>query len=113
MNLINTFILWIWVLGISLLIPISLPAGGLQKLIIEKRENSASSPLIAYKNFDLLSSARDNSSILARVKVGTPIQVLKVWESSDRSKWLLVSVLNDSSRYLTYKRGWVNLGTSS
>ena len=38
MNLISTFIIWIWLLGISLVVPTSLPAGGSQKFIIYNRE---------------------------------------------------------------------------
>ena len=113
MNLINTFILWIWVLGISLLIPTSLPAGGVQKIIIEKRENSIKSPLISFRQFNLLSSITDNSSVLTRVKAGTPVQILKVWENNDNQTWLLVNVLSQSSFNLSYKRGWVNIGISS
>tara|TARA_Y100001968_G_C19030274_1_gene559475 strand:+ start:54 stop:389 length:336 start_codon:yes stop_codon:yes gene_type:complete len=111
MNLINTFILWIWVLGLSLLIPTSLPAGGIQKTIIEQRENNNSSPLIALKEFSLLSAAYEKSPILITLKAGTPVQVLKVWDSPEGGKWLLVNILNDTLYQLFYKRGWVKIGT--
>ena len=68
MNLINTFIIWTWLLGISLVVPTSLPAGGSQKLIIQNRENNIESTLIALKDFNLLSSASINSSILSKVQ---------------------------------------------
>tara|TARA_B100000700_G_scaffold313990_1_gene399908 strand:- start:1276 stop:1614 length:339 start_codon:yes stop_codon:yes gene_type:complete len=110
MNLINTLILWIWVLGISLLIPISLPAGGVQKAIIEERKNKISSPLIALKEFNLLATINDNTSILSRVKSGTPVKVVQVWESPKSETWLLVNVMTSSSHQLFLKRGWVNLG---
>ena len=112
MNIINTFILWAWVLGISLLVPTSLPAGGAQKSIIEKRENSIRSPLIALKEFNLLSSITDNPKILTSVQAGTPVKIIKVWTSSDGRTWLLVNVLSHSSYQLFVKRGWVNLGTT-
>ena len=113
MNLINTFILWVWVLGISLLIPTSLPAGGVQQIFIEKRENSMRSPLIAFKQFNLLSTVTDNSSILTNVKAGTPVQVLRVWESNESGTWLLVNVLCHSSLYQCQKRGWVKIGINT
>ena len=112
MNLISTFIIWIWLLGISLVVPTSLPAGGSQKFIIYNRENHIWSPLIPLKDFNLLSSASINSSVLSKVKAGTPVNVLKVWDSNDTGKWLLVNILIQNFYQLSYKRGWVNVGRS-
>ena len=111
MNLINTFIIWIWLLGISLVIPITLPAGGAQKSIVEQREISIRSPLIALKEFNLLSAADENSSVLISVNAGTPLKVMKVWDSPESGQWLLVSVLSQTYYQLFDKRGWVNFGT--
>ena len=112
MNLISTFIIWTWLLGISLIVPTSLPAGGSQKSYIHHRENNIGSPLIALKDFNLLSSTSINSSILTKVQAGTPVHVLKVWDANDSGKWLLVNVLYQNFYQLFYKRGWVNIGTS-
>ena len=112
MNLISTFIIWTWLLCISLIVPTSLPAGGSQESIIQHRENNIGSPLIALKDFNLLSSASINSSIVSQVKSGTPVNVLKVWTSNDSGKWLLVNILSQNYYQFFYKRGWVNIGTS-
>ena len=112
MNLITTFIIWTWLLGISLVVPTSLPAGGSQKSIIQHRENNIESTLIALKDFNLLSSATLNSSIVSRVNSGTPVDVLKAWDSNHSGKWLLVNVLSQNFNQFFYKRGWVNIGTS-
>ena len=109
MNLISTFIVWTWLLGISLVVPTTLPAGGAQKSNIQHRENNIRSPIIALKEFNLLSSASNNSYILTRVKSGTPVNIMKVWESSDSGKWLLVNVLNQDFYQFFYKKGWVNI----
>ena len=109
MNLINTFIVWIWLLGISLIIPITLPAGGAQRSTIQIRENNIGSPLITLQKVNLLSSANSNSSILTTIKAGSPINVLKVWDSTDGERWLLVNVLNQNFYQLFDKRGWVNI----
>ena len=109
MNLINTFIIWTWLLGISLVVPTSLPAGGSQKLIIQHRENNIESTLIALKDFNLLTSASNNSSTLTNVKAGTPVQVIQVWESNESKNWLLVSVLCHNFDQLLYRRGWVEI----
>ena len=112
MNLISTFIIWTWLLGISLIIPTSLPAGGSQKSVVQHRENNIGSPLIALKDFNLLSSASLDSSVLSKVEAGTPVDVLKVWDGSDNEQWLLVNVLNQNFYQLFYTRGWVNIGNS-
>ena len=112
MNIISTFIVWTWLLGIALVVPTTLPAGGAQESIIQNRKNNVGSPIIALKDFNLLSSASKNSSILTRVKAGTPVKILKIWDSSDREKWLLVNIAIQDFNQLFYKRGWVNIGKS-
>tara|TARA_Y100001968_G_scaffold235495_1_gene218670 strand:+ start:197 stop:535 length:339 start_codon:yes stop_codon:yes gene_type:complete len=112
MNLINTFILWAWLLGISLVVPATLPAGGAQKSMIHYRKSNIGSPIIALKEFNLLSSATHNSSVLDRVKAGTPVNVLRVWDSTDSGKWFLVDIISEDFYQFFYKRGWVNIRTS-
>ena len=112
MNLISTFIIWTWLLGIALVVPTTLPAGGAQESIIQNRKNNVGSPIIALKDFNLLSSASKNSSILTRVKAGTPVKILKIWDSSEREKWLLVNISIQDFNQIFYKRGWVNIGKS-
>tara|TARA_Y100001968_G_scaffold324138_1_gene362911 strand:+ start:87 stop:425 length:339 start_codon:yes stop_codon:yes gene_type:complete len=112
MNLISTFIVWTWLLGIALVAPTTLPAGGAQKSIIQYRKSNIESPRIALKEFNLLSSASNNSSILTKVKIGTPVNVLQVWDSNDSGKWLLVNVLSPDFYQLFYRRGWVNINNS-
>ena len=109
MNLIGTFIVWTWLLGIALIVPTTLPAGGAQKSNIQCRKNNISSPIIALKEFNLLSSASTNSSVLAKVKAGTPVNIMKVWESTENGKWLLVNVLSRDFYQFFYKKGWVKI----
>jgi len=112
MNLISTFIVWTWLLGIGLVAPTTLPAGGAQKSIIEHRKNNVGSPIIALKEFNLLSSASSNASVVTMVKGGTPVNVMQVWNSSETGKWLLVNVLNQRFHQFFYKRGWVNISNN-
>ncbi len=109
MNLISTFIVWSCLLCFSLVAPVTLPAGGAQESIINYRRNNTGSPIIAMKEFDLLSSASNLSSALTTVKPGTPVNVIKVWDSNDNSKWLLVNVLYQNFDQLFYRRGWVKI----
>ena len=109
MNLIITFIVWSWLLCIGLVAPTTLPAGGAQKTTVQDRRNNIGAPIIALKEFNLLSSASINSSILTRVKMGTPVYAMKVWDTKDSGKWLLVNVLCQNFFQLFYRRGWVNI----
>ena len=109
MNLIITFIAWTWLLCIGLVAPTTLPAGGAQESIIQHRKNNIGSPIIALKEFNLLSSASNDSSPLTRVKVGTPVKVMKVWENVETGKWLLVNVISQDFSQFFYKKGWVNI----
>ena len=109
MNLISTFIVWTWLLCIGLVAPTTLPAGGAQKSIIQHRRNNIGSPIIALKEFNLHTSASNNSSTLTRVKAGTPVKVIKVWVSNESRNWLLVSVLCQDFDQLFYRRGWVEI----
>ncbi len=112
MNLIVTFIVWTWLLGIALLVPAALPAGGAQRSMIQHRKNNIGSPIIALKEFNLLSSTSENASIVTRVKAGTPVKVMKVWDSEDNGQWLLVNIFSQNFYQLFYKRGWVNIKNS-
>tara|TARA_B100000579_G_C22050140_1_gene496606 strand:- start:133 stop:468 length:336 start_codon:yes stop_codon:yes gene_type:complete len=109
MNILSTFIVWTWLLGISLVIPATLPAGGAQKSIVQHRKNNIGSPIIALKEFNLLSSASNNSSVLTKVQAGTPVNIMRVWDSKDNGKWLLVNILNQDFYQFFYKKGWVNI----
>ena len=110
MNTINNLVVWVWLLSISLLIPITLPARGLRKPIIEEREDITSSPIIALNEFNLLSTITEEPLVIAKIQAGTPVDVLKEWNTPDSGKWLLVNVLTQSSSHFFYKRGWVRIG---
>ena len=112
MNLISKFLVWSWFLCIGLVAPTTLPAGGAQESIIEHRRNNIGSPIIAFREFNLLSSASNKSYVLTRVKLGTPVNVMKVWDSNEGGQWLLVDVLCQNFYQLFYRRGWVNIRES-
>ena len=110
MNLVRTFIVWSWLLCFGLVAPTTLPAGGAQESIIRHRKTKAGSPIIAMREFSLLSSASNDSSVLTKVKLGTPVNVIKTWDSNDSGKWLLVNILYQNFDQVFYRRGWVNIG---
>ncbi len=109
MNLISTFIVWSWLLCFGLIAPTKLPAGGAQELIVEHRKNNFGSPVIALREFNLLSSASNKSSVVTKVNLGTPVNVLRVWDGCDNKRWLLVDVVCHNFYDFSYRRGWVNI----
>tara|TARA_Y100001968_G_scaffold158296_1_gene144731 strand:- start:1150 stop:1488 length:339 start_codon:yes stop_codon:yes gene_type:complete len=112
MNFISTLIVWTWLLGIAIVLPATLPAGGAQKSIIQSRKNIIGSPIIALKEFNLLCSASKKSSVLTRVETGTPVNVLRVLDTNDNGQWLLVKIISQEFYQFFYKRGWVNVRNS-
>ena len=112
MNFISKLVVWSFLLCIGLIAPTTLPAGGAKQSIIEHRKNNIGSPIIALREFNLLSSASSKSSVLTRVKKGTPVNVMRVWHGGDSGKWLLVDVLCKNFYHLFYRRGWVNISKS-
>ena len=96
MNIISTFIVWTWLLCIGLVAPTTLPAGGAQESIIQHRENNIESTLIALKDFDLLSSATLNSSILTTVQAGTLTKTEELLEAEE-SKLKFFNAINGDS----------------
>ena len=109
MNIFNNLILWVCLLSVSLLIPVTLPAGGIRKTLIEQREDISLSPIISLNELILFSTIDEKPSVLIKVKAGTPINILREWHSTDNGKWLLVDVLTQSSSHFFRKRGWVRV----
>ena len=68
----------------------------------------ANSRFIIYKEFEKL-NLKKYYSILTKIKPGTPVNVMKVWDSDDSVKWLLVNVLCQNSYQFFYRRGWVEI----
>ena len=99
-------------MGIALVVPTTLPAGGAQESLIQHRKRNVGAPIIALKDFNLVSSVSNNASVLTRVKAGTPVRVLKNLYNADSGEWLLVNIkIKDFNQFFD-KRGWVNIGKS-
>ena len=73
---------------------------------------SSNKYLASFAVFASESPFSKNSSILTRVQAGTPVNVLKVWDSEESGQWLLVNVISQNFYQLFYKRGWVNIESS-
>ncbi len=101
---------WIFLI-LGLLAPLDLPAGGISSnnSIIPLREDFKRK--YAGTNCNLRTSPLLNSSDFISLPLGTPLRVIRTWESSDKQQWMLVDVdyiqfMNPSN---AIHRGWINV----
>tara|TARA_Y100001968_G_scaffold307456_1_gene325292 strand:- start:389 stop:721 length:333 start_codon:yes stop_codon:yes gene_type:complete len=107
------FFRWAWLLGVALIAPVSLPAGGAYQgnKIPEVRPRNGFSPLISGENCYLLTSPLQSAPPLKKIRNGTPLKVLRVWKSLDGQLWLKVQVthLEILDSLNSPRRGWINV----
>ena len=99
-----------WVLGLGLLVPIALPAGGinLHESAIYRRQSSC--PLLVINSSYLRTSPIPTGSSLCNLEVGTPLEVLRMWKAADGNTWFHVKVVSrDMDLAFEGRRGWVNV----
>ncbi len=104
------FIRWGWLLGISLLAPISLPAGGAQFLIPQIRSRKSSDPFLTTRDTALRASPLKKAPVLRSVPSGTPFTILRHWQESDGQVWTYVHVLYEHNFNInSVRNGWLDI----
>ena len=102
---------WGWLLGVALLVPVALPAGGgdLYKTEIITREHF--DPLVTPNNCLLRSTPELNARVIRTLQLGTPLRVLRQWHGIDGEEWLHVQIAigKGADSASAVKRGWVNV----
>ena len=106
-----TFLLrWGWVLLMALVGPAWLPAGGsdLHNVQIFRRYDSR--PLFAGNRCILRTSPSIVAPSLCSLEIGTPLVVLRSWQSPDGRKWLRVKANSKEPLHVVsvVKRGWID-----
>ncbi|MGC6482882.1 MAG: SH3 domain-containing protein [Synechococcus sp.] len=101
---------WSWLLGIALLAPATLPAGGADRRQPEVRRRSAGGPLISGGQDLLQAAPHVHAPALRRLDLGTPLQVLRRWRGENGQEWLQVQVTAPAGADHPAKarRGWVH-----
>ncbi|MEB3308310.1 MAG: SH3 domain-containing protein [Cyanobacteriota bacterium] len=91
---------WAALLGLALLAPVGLPAGGAERRPMElrRRENSRD-PLIPEAPMQLQTAPDRQAPVLRAVKAGQPLRLLHRWLASDGRSWYRVE--------LDGQRGWL------
>ena len=88
--MINNYIKNICLIFFALVGPISLPAGGIQRSIIEL--NDRSNEIIINSNKYIYFYPEKNSKKLSSISIGTSASVLRYWIDSDDGRWIRIEL---------------------
>jgi len=102
---------WGWLLGLALLVPISLPAGGGEPNKTEIRNSTSASHYLAAKTLALRAAPSCAAPSLGTLKMGTPMTLLRVWRTQDGTAWFQVKAfsMKDIGRASRISRGWISV----
>ena len=101
---------WGWLLGIALLGPIALPAGGAQCISPQIRFRKSSDPFLSTRASRLRATPIQHAPIVRKLVIGTPFRVLRKWQGSDGKEWLYVQVFTSGeSTTNSARNGWLDV----
>jgi len=106
----SSLLRWGWLLGVALLGPASLPAGGAERRLPQIRRQNGEGPLLSGSDCLLQAGPGLAAPALRRLEIGTPLQLLRHWRSADGRDWIQVQVASHpafpggSDR----QRGWIH-----
>ncbi len=100
-----------WLLGIALLAPVALPAGGAEKSPPQIRRRENFDPLLATSECFLRGAPCKTAPIITDLTVGTPLRILRFWNNSKGQSWMHVHVLSLDSKsgFSSCSQGWLDL----
>ena len=111
MLLIACALRWSWLLGIALVLPIALPAGGYSRVQQDVLGKECTSSFFSGDKCLLQASPSFKSPKLRILQVGTPLRVLRIWQSPDGDEWVHVQITSHEILELpsSRRRGWLNI----
>jgi hypothetical protein len=93
-------------LGLALLAPTTLPAGGGQRRLPElRRRQTAREPLLSPTGLSLLGAPEQRAPVLTHLDAGVPLRVLQRWLSPEGRPWLRVEAMVACGKPA---RGWLS-----
>lgn len=92
-------------LGLALIAPAALPAGGAERRQPELRRRQAGDPLLATGPLALRTAPRQQAPSLARLEAGEPLELLRSWWSPSGRRWLQVQTAAGPAG--SPRRGWL------
>ena len=108
------FLSWGCLLIIALAAPIALPAGG-GTIRNELEINYGKEPMLCFagESCFIFSSPYLSSSKLCRINLGSPLNVIRIWENEKGQKWIQVKQNYYGDHFSFFpsqpKRGWINV----
>ena len=106
-NVINN----IWLIGFALIVPITLPAGGIQRNLNEYSILNNSKEIILNANCSLYTFPQINAKKLLVLDTGSSLSVLQKWVVNEDDTWARVELL--TNRFIEHpnrtKRGWIKI----
>ena len=95
---------WSWLLGVALMAPAALPAGGGDCRQPQVRRRSGNGPLHTASDQALKISPIAVAPRLRTLEAGTPLRLLRRWSTADGQDWLHVQTITVEPR-----RGWIRV----
>ncbi len=93
---------WSWLLGVALMAPAALPAGGADWRQPQPRRRAASGPFHTSTDQPLRLSPLAVAPRLRTLKAGSSLRLLRHWSAADGQDWLHVQTLSGDQ-----SRGWL------
>ena len=102
---------WGWLLGIALLAPAALPAGGAQFSPPQVRRRKLCDPLLAPNECFLRGTPCKVAPVITNLRIGTPMRIMRFWNNGKGESWLHVQVLalDRNSGITSFSHGWLNV----
>ena len=101
----------ICLIGFALIGPITLPAGGIQRIVNEYKTLNNSKEIILNSNCSLYTFPKSNAKKLLVLDTGSSLSVLQKWVVNEDNTWVRVELL--TNRFMEHpnkiKRGWIKI----
>ncbi len=101
----------IWLIGFALIVPITLPAGGIQRNSNEYNILNNSKEIILNANCSLYTVPKINAKKLLVLDTGSSLSVLQKWVVNQDNTWVRVELL--TNQFIEHpnkiKRGWIKI----
>ena len=95
---------WSWLLGLALIVPADLPAGGAQRRQPVVRRRHGSGPYYTSAETALQLSPMAVAPPLRHLAAGTSLKLLRRWRTADGQDWFRVKALSGDPQ-----RGWIRV----
>ena len=95
---------WSWLLGVALMAPAALPAGGGERRQPQVRRREGAGPMHTAGNTVLQLSPLAVAPRLRTLAPGTSLRFIRHWSASDGQDWLQVQTLSGDPQ-----RGWLRV----